>query len=150
MHLEEIQPWAAQILKDHPELAGVPVLLDDGSYPKTPQREEALNTKGLVLVVWQLESEGLQDSATNGSCIEDLSMAVVIEENAAVSRRQGGLGISAMKALRLVRQALVGKYIEPNSNRRLLPGDPPFKNFGTENGVQRIVAMLTMELPIER
>lgn len=150
MNLEEIQPWVAQLLIGDPQLVGVPVLQDDGSYPKTPQREDALNAKGLVLVVWQLECEGTVD-VTNSGGLEEMSLAVIIEENTAVNRgRPGGTGIPAMKALRLVRNALWGQFIEPNSRRALRPADPSFKNFGTENGVQRIVAMFTMELPIER
>ena len=57
MNLEDLQPWIESLLKAHPSLASVPAILDDGTYPKTPGREEALRSKGLCLVVWQIESE---------------------------------------------------------------------------------------------
>jgi len=148
MNLEDIQPWVIDLLKAHPALAGVPVLADDGTYPQTPAREDALRTKGLVLIVWQIESEGLIDDSPGGAAVEEITIAIVIEENALVSRAPGGAGIRAEKVLRLVREATIGKRHASAPKVALRAGDPPFKNFGTKDGVQRIVVMLRVTLNI--
>jgi hypothetical protein len=96
-------------LTAEPESAGAPVLADDGTYPKTPLRQEALNSAGLVLIVWQTESEGRLDNTPGGAAVEEIGIAVVIEENAAVCRAAGGLALPAGMALRLVRKAVLGK-----------------------------------------
>lgn len=148
MNIEDVQPWVETLLKAHPQVGSVPILLDDGTYPKTPGREEALRTGGLCLVVWQIESEGLIDETQKGACVEELAIAVVIEENVKVSRGGTGLNIPAEKVLRLVREALVGKERTGEPGTVLRCADPPFKNFGNQNGVQRIVAMLALDLQI--
>ncbi len=149
MNIEDVQPWLAGLLADSEDLEGVTILVDDGTYPKTPGREDALRRSGLVLVVWQVESGGLIDGHPNGAAIESLNLAVVIEENVAVSRGGGGgLGISAEKALRLVREALVGAKRSGEPGTVLRSDDPPFHNFGNQNGVQRIVVLLALDLSI--
>jgi hypothetical protein len=148
MNLEDVQPWIASLLASSPGLAGVSVIEDDGTYPKTPGREEALSTQGLCLVVWQIESDGLLDDVPKGAAIETLKLVVVVEENAAVCRGSGGVNIRAEKALRLARAATVGKRHSSDPGAALRPGDPPFKNFGTTNGVQRIAMFLALEQPI--
>lgn len=148
MNIEDVQPWIADLLAAHEDLKLVPTLVDDGSYPKTPGREEALRTAGLCLVVWQVESDGLIDETHKGACIESLSLAVVIEENPKVCRVETGPNIRAEKALRLVREALVGKRPTDDPGAAIRPDNPPFKNFGNQNGVQRIVAMFLIDLQI--
>lgn len=148
MNLEELQPWVKALLAAHPALSIVAVLVDDGSYPKTPGRENALGTSGLCLIVWQIESDGLIDETQKGACIETLSLAIVIEENVKVCRGPTGLKMPAEKALRLVREALVGKRPDGEPGTVLRCADPPFKNFGNQNGVQRIVALFALDLQI--
>lgn len=146
MNIEDVQPWVATLLAGQADLAEVPILQDDGTYPKTPGREAALTGKGLVLVVWQIESDHLVDQTPKGAAIESVLVPVVIEENLAVNRAPGGTGVPAMKALRLVREALVGRRSEPSTI--LVPADPPFRNFGTVNGVHRIAVFFAVDLDI--
>lgn len=148
MNIEDIQPWIAELLVAHPGLAAATVLLDDGTYPKTPGREAALGSQGVCLTVWQIESGGLLDSTQRGSAVEVLNLAIVIEENAAVNRGTGGLQLRAEKALRLVREALVGVKRSGEPGAVIRCDDPPFKNFGNRNGVQCLVALFLLDLPI--
>lgn len=148
LKLEEVQPWIQSLVKARSSVANVPIILDDGTYPKTPGREHALGTGGLCLIVWQIESDGLIDETAKGACIETLFLAVVIEENVKVCRSETGLKIPAEKALRLVREALVGKRPADEPGTVLRCANPPFKNFGNKNGVQRIVALFSLDLQI--
>ena len=148
MNIEEVQPWIAGLLREYEPLASVTVLVYDGTYPKTPGREDALRKGGLVLVVWQIESDGLIDDHPKGAAIERLNLAVVIEENVAVCRVAEGRQIPAEKALRLVREAVVGAKRSGEPGTVLRSGDPPFHNFGNLNGVQRLVVLLALDLPI--
>ena len=65
-----------------------------------------------------------------------------------VCRSGTGLKIPAEKALRLVREALVGKKWDGEPGTVLRCAEPPFKNFGNQNGDQRIVAMFALDLQI--
>ena len=140
MNLEDIQPFVVARLQAAPSLAGVPILADDGTYPKTPQREQKLRDVGLVIIVWQIESDGL-GSAANGFAEQDLYIPVLIEENPVICRAVGGLNIPAEKALRLVQSIVPGRpitHVRPGHSVEV--HDPPFRNFGTIQGVRRIVA----------
>jgi hypothetical protein len=136
------------LLKFEPELNGMPILADNGQYPKTPHREDALKTKGIAVIVWQIESSGLVDASPSGNGIEEIAIPIVIEENVVAAQSLSGAQLQAEKALRLVRKALLGKR-PPNTHGIVLRSDdPPFRNFGLQNGSRRIVAILTMRLPI--
>ncbi len=91
MNLWEIQPAVVALLQADTRLAGVPVIADDGTYPKTPGRETALAHEGLVLVVWEIESDGLVDAAKTGLAAHDVYTPVVIEENPAACRSANGV-----------------------------------------------------------
>lgn len=139
MNLWEIQPHIVELLQNAPRLDDVPVLADDGTYPKTPQREEALRTKGLVLIVWQIESDGLIDVSPTGLAIHGIYVPVVIEENVTANRASTGLKLPAEKALQYVLETVSGRPQSGVPNESFVPMDPPFKNFGRVNGVNRIV-----------
>jgi hypothetical protein len=147
MNLWEIQPFIVGLLKENVLFQKAVVLADDGTYPKTPEREKALRDCGLCLIVWQIESEGLQDTSATGLSSHDVYVPVIIEENVTVNRSNKGTKIIAEQALQYVLATCVGR---PKSapNRCILPLDPPFKNFGTVNGIQRIVANLSMRAHI--
>ncbi|MCL4179165.1 MAG: hypothetical protein KJ072_15665 [Verrucomicrobia bacterium] len=129
------------LLQADTRLAGVPVIADDGTYPKTPGRETALAGPGLVLIVWEIESDGLVDATEAGLAAHDVYTPVVIEENPTVCRAEAGVKIEAEKALQYVLENLSGK---PANGRRFVVMDPPFKNFGKVNGVRRIVANVSL------
>lgn len=148
MNIEDVQPWAVSLLVGYPPLAAVSVLADDGTYPKTPGREKALTESGLALVVWQIESAGIVDEVGNGTTIESVLIPVVVEENVAVNGGTTGTGIACAKALRFVREALVGRRWPTERGTIIHPSGMPFRNFGTVNGVQRIVAFFEVQLTI--
>jgi hypothetical protein len=148
MNLWEIQPFIVGLLQASTKLQNAVVLADDGTYPKTPEREKALREKGLCLIVWQIESGGLNDHTSAGPASHDVYVPVVIEENVTLNRSDNGTQIIAEKALQYVLEICVGKPKSPLPNRSLVPMDPPFKNFGTVNGIQRIVANLMIRANI--
>lgn len=144
MNLWEIQPFVLDLLKASPRLQTAVVLADDGTYPKTPERERALRDCGLCLIVWQIESDGLRDTSANGLASHDVYVPVVIEENVTVNRSEKGTRIIAEQALQYVFETCVGKPKPAMPHRAIVLLDPPFKNFGTVNGIQRIVANLSL------
>lgn len=143
MNLWQIQSTLVTLLQAKPQFSGITVLADDGTYPKTPNREAALQGKGLVLIVWQIESDGLIDASKTGVASHVIYCPVVIEENVKINRAAGGSLIEAEKALTYVWEAVLGRPLQssqvaPVRQFHLL--DPPFKNFGRLNGINRIVA----------
>jgi hypothetical protein len=86
MNLIDIQPAVVGLLQADTRFEGVPILADDGTYPKTPGREAALAGPGLVLIVWEIESDGLVDGARTGLASHDVYVPVVIEENPTACR----------------------------------------------------------------
>jgi hypothetical protein len=148
LNLWEIQPFIVGLLKASAKLSDAVVLADDGTYPKTPEREKALREPGLCLIVWQIESGGLHDHTSSGPASHDVYVPVVIEENVTANRSDNGTKITAEKALQYVFEICVGQPKPSLPNRSLVPMDPPFKNFGTVNGIQRIVANLSIRASI--
>jgi hypothetical protein len=141
LNLWEIQPAVVALLLADSRFEGVPVIADDGTYPKTPGRETALAGPGLVLIVWEIESDGLVDASRTGLAAHDVYTPVVIEENPTVCRAESGVKIEAEKALQYALEDLSGKTA---GTRRFIVMDPPFKNFGKVNGIRRIVVNLSL------
>ena len=141
MNLWEIQPAVVALLQADSRFEGVPVIADDGTYPKTPGRESALAGPGLVLIVWEIESDGLVDASDTGLAAHEVYTPVVIEENPTTCRADSGVKIEAEKALQWVLEDVAGKAA---GARRFVVMDPPFKNFGKVNGVRRIVVNLSL------
>ncbi len=141
MNLWEIQSAIVALLQADTRFAGVPVIADDGTYPKTAGRETALAGPGLVLIVWEIESDGLVDAGKTGLAAHDVYNPVVIEENPTACRGPGGVNIQAEKALQYVLEAVAGRT---GGTARFVVMDPPFKNFGNVNGVRRIVVNLSV------
>jgi hypothetical protein len=143
MNLEELQDWLVTRLDDVTDtggiLEGAVVIKEDGSYPKTPAREEALSSPGLALIVWQVESEGLDEVLADGTFKHVVGIHVVVEENQAVNRGENGTDIAAEKAVRLVLERVTGGGDGATGRQAIEPMDPPFKNFGKVNGVNRWV-----------
>ena len=135
MNLWEIQPAVKTAIETHPDLTGVPVLLDDGAYDRTPGREAALKGAGVVLIVWQIASFGIPASARDGVAAHLVYVPVVIEEN--VERnRHGGLGQSWERLLHHGLEALSGRR---QSGFEFQLHDPAWQNLGKIDGVNRVV-----------
>lgn len=135
MNLWDIQPTVKAALESHPSLTGVPVLLDDGAYDRTPGREAALKGAGVVMIVWQIASFGIPASAKDGVAAHLVYTPVVIEEN--VERnRHGGLGLPWERLLQHGLEALSGRR---QSGIEFQLYDPAWQNLGKVDGVNRVV-----------
>lgn len=147
MNLEEIQPAIVQAITRIFEVqaSGVPVLLDDGEYPKVEGREQYLREKGLCIIVRPVQFDELGDSVRGGLAVEDVVIDVVIEENAKVNRSESGTGVILEKALRVIREGIVGRptVSAPNSPNTDAPWQPfiydGFWGPKTTNGIRQAV-----------
>lgn len=149
MNLEQVQAYLVQRLQGAAALSGVPVLTEDGTYPKTPQREDALRTQGLALIVWQIEPGSVVDSSPTGAAVVEVYVPVIVEENVKVNRAAGGTQIPAEAAVRHVIQAATGRP-DPRTagNKAFELMDPWMRNFGCVGGVQRFVVNLVLPLTL--
>ncbi|HNQ89018.1 MAG TPA: hypothetical protein PKM73_10425 [Verrucomicrobiota bacterium] len=137
MNLWEIQAAVKEGLEAHPTLAGVPVLLDDGTYERTPGREHALKTEGVVLIVWQIASFGIPALANDGVAAHLVYVPIVIEEN--VERnRHGGLNLPWEKLLQSGLEALSGR----KGRFEFQMYDPAWQNLGKVDGTNRVILNL--------
>ena len=141
MNLEDIQTTARTLILAVTEIADaeVPVLIDDGSYPKVEGREEALRGGGLSIIVTPVHAHGIVDAGRGGLTSMDVGFHVVIAENAKVNRGDAGTGVVCEKAVRLVMAGLVGKPNTSAPGKPIALDDPPFEQFGTTNGVRQMV-----------
>jgi len=147
MNLEDIQTTARDIIEAIAEIAAntVPVLIDDGSYPKVEGREGALRTGGLCIIVTPVHALGIVDAGRGGLTSMDVGFHVVIEENAKVNRAPStGTGVVCEQAVRLVMAGLVGKPTTSAPGKGFSLDDPPFEQFGTTNGVRQMVVNIVL------
>ena len=113
-------------LQGHATLGPVPVLLDDGTYDRTPGRELALKTQGVVMIVWQIASFGIVAQSRDGVAAHLVYIPVVIEEN--VERnRNGGLNLPWERLLQHGLEALSGAK---QNNVEFQLHDPAWQNLG--------------------
>lgn len=99
----------------------------------------------MVLIVWPVDCFASNDVDFEGKLsVYDAAINVLIEENVSVNRAQSGHP-SALKAARLVKEALEGKLNEELNSRSVRPFDPWFKNFGQQNGIQRVLTNFTRQ-----
>lgn len=135
MNLWEIQEAVKTALTIHPDLVGVPVILDDGAYDRTPGREGALKTAGVVCIVWQVASFGFQAQARDGVAAHLVYVPIVIEEN--VERnRSGGVNKPWERLLQRAMEALSGRR---QGAFQFHLHDPAWQNLGKIDGVSRVV-----------
>lgn len=154
MNLWDIQANAVTALKAQSEFAALlpseslaagAILADDGSYPKTPGREEALRSLGLCLIVLELESAGLASTGNSAGAVEQIAVTVVVDYRASVAA-DAEHGLNHWQALHHTRQALQGK---PTTNlvpqQRFLPDTPPWENYGKIGGDNRLTANFRLQ-----
>jgi hypothetical protein len=135
MNLWDLQSAVKDTLQGHATLGPVPVLLDDGTYDRTPGRELALKTQGVVMIVWQIASFGIVAQSRDGVAAHLVYIPVVIEEN--VERnRNGGLGLPWERLLQHGLEALSGAK---QNNVEFTMHDPAWQNLGKIDGVNRVV-----------
>jgi hypothetical protein len=148
MNLWEIQTYVAGVLRAHSKIAAqpggrvaIPVLEDDGGYPKIPDMERHLRREGLVLVVWGIQNNGLHGDNENPSLMDlDVYVPIVIEENVKACRSRTGVNVPAEQALQWVFEALLARPTKVGIQTTIRPFSSPFQNFGKIGGVNKIMA----------
>jgi hypothetical protein len=144
VNLGTIQGYVAGLIAAHPSLAGVPLIQDDGSFPKVPGREKALTTEGALIVVGRVDSRGVSQAAESGHARLEIYVPVMVEWNRSVSQNTTtGLNTSAADMAQYVIEATVGKPEGADERLRADEGEP-FKNLENENGVHRMLVNLVM------
>ncbi|MCA1996445.1 MAG: hypothetical protein LDL56_04355 [Armatimonadetes bacterium] len=145
MTLAEIQPAIREALLRHPDLASLPVILDDGTGEANRERATALKTRGLCLLVWRPEAGGITAESPTGAVVCEVLVLVFVEESRVVNRGEGGTGIAAEVATQKVMSALSGARV---GHQRVALDSPPFDNLGAVNGVARFLVSGVVELPV--
>jgi hypothetical protein len=134
MKLSEVQRFVAERIAEHPELSlaryavGNGIVLDDGDYPQSPGREEALAKMGLVFFVWQIQSLGNISDQMNGTTVHEVSVPVVVE-----AVRKNAAGVAIEQAVEMCVDAVLGK----GGRTPIRLASPSFQNMGLVNGVHR-------------
>lgn len=160
MTLSELQAGVISLLSGHGFIAQrlIPVVADDGNYPKIPAREDALTvkdtddptvTKGLVVVVWEPECDGKVTESKSGLLKTRVGLHLIVEENQQVNRGDRGFGVTAWEVLEECQKALLGRPGHGPLDEPILAADPPWDNFGRVNGVNRLVANFVVELVVK-
>jgi hypothetical protein len=151
VNLSEIQDDAVARLRAEPLLSTATVIKDDGSYPATPNREEALQGSGLALVVWDPQPTGDCDyTPDGGGGFYGTNLYVVVEENAKRARSavsDGGANMTGLEAIERVIKAIAGAGGGANPMNGFRLSSPPFVDFGSENGVRRWVVQFDVAVP---
>jgi hypothetical protein len=137
MNLEDIQSTAKSMLDAHAPLATVTILTDDGTWPQTPDREAALASDGVVVVIWQITGGNMEmDVRSSQRVAMTVEMPITIEENRAINLSDTGLGISPDLVVREIISCLAGKPIADPFK----PAPSTWANFGNVDGVnQRMI-----------
>ena len=131
MNIELIQDQIATLLAAHVPLASVPVLLDDGTYPQTTDRETALNTQGLVIIIWEVTGGSPIDAVSRGTRNAfSADIAISVEENRVVNQGTG-LGLHPDFVTREVISAIAGLP----ANDELKPAQESWANLGNVGGI---------------
>lgn len=151
MNIEAIQTYEQSLIRAHPQFFAKTIIpiIDDGTYPKLPNLEETLATKGLAIIVWRIGSFGLMDVARTGLTNSLLHLPIVIQENVKVNRNgTTGTGITDMQAFSYVVQALSGQPRNCPPGTPILPHGDLFENLGKVNGISNIIVNFTKQYRI--
>jgi hypothetical protein len=140
MNLESIQGYVVtQLLLDATlgTLGATCIIADDGSYPKTTGRAEALAATGICLTVLDMECGGIEDQAGDGGMSFWANITIVVDDRTETN----GTGISSLEAVRLSLAALCGKPTG-DLETHIQPGAPPWENFGRIDAENRCTVNL--------
>lgn len=139
MYLDEIQPYVKGLIDPYPAWGGkVSTIIDDGTYPKLPGLEQIFASTGLAIIAWRVDPIGLKDRAETGACNILVHVPVLIQENVRTNRGANGTGITALRAVDYVMNAVAGKPSGPPFTP-ILPHEDPFADFGVTGGVWTIL-----------
>lgn len=138
MKASKVQGFIAEQIRQSPELSEVglhnAVVVENGTYPKTPNREAALERFGCVILVWRPAPVMSIGESRNGTNVHFVSCPVIIEADPA--RCQQKTGFNYLEIMELVVASTLGKG-GGNGNNPIVAGDPPWSDFGTVEGVTR-------------
>lgn len=147
MKLEGIQLAAYTALVAGLAGTSIPILMDDGTFGLSPAHEGLLGgSPGCVVTIWQIEGDSLLaiTDRKSGECRIKVFLPVVVEENPTVNRGNG-TDKTSEEMVRLVMEALQGKPTANYNHERFMLDDPPFRNMGKVDGIQRWVVQFTIE-----
>lgn len=139
-HIDTVQSALVAALQAYAPLANVPIVAEDGSYPKLPAYETAINLQGLVIIVWEPTGEPLhQESRQGAPVILKNYIPVVVHENVAVNRAAGGTNIKMQTAVKHVIQCLHGLSTGAGKKAVYLAADAPYETLKTEHGIKATI-----------
>jgi hypothetical protein len=132
MNIEDLQSTAKTLIEAHAPLDGITVIADDGTWPQTPAREAALESDGLVIIIWQ-DTGGtpLDVVSRRGRLMLSVDLPITIEENRKVNLGVGGLNKDPGLVVREVLSCLCGFPLSDPFE----PGDDPYSNIGDVGGI---------------
>jgi hypothetical protein len=151
MNLDEIQPFVAARIAEHPALAalrvfdpenpvaGSGIVVYRGTFPKTAGREESLATHGACFIVDVFTSDSLEDAA-KASALVGLNVSVLVEEN---PKRNTALP-SCERLAQYAAEAVIGK----GTGRGFRLASNPFEHLGQSNGLTQVLVNFTIRQTI--
>lgn len=144
MNLWEIQSTVAGLLAASANLTGITVISDDGTFPKTPERETALAT-GLAITIFKPGEPVIISASYNGVTKMSVILRVLAEENVAINRAIASHKV-AEKVAQYIMEAVVGQPKGGAPVNTFRAHTPPFDLLGTQNGILRV--LVNFEVPI--
>jgi len=139
MTFAEVQSRVAALLTVEDALNGIPVLLEDGSYPRLSGREQAHRSPGVCLIVFPVES-AIAETPTRGvPPVLLVDFAIVIEESRRTNRSNAGSGLVAEEIIRRVQQCLLAPKTPAGHSEFRVAADEAFVALGMHDGVEQWV-----------
>jgi hypothetical protein len=142
--LEDLQTTAKALIEAITEIASanIPVIVDDGSYPRLSEREAALAAPGVVIIVFPPQAKSIDgEISRSGVAKFHVGLHVAVEENKAANVT----GLDVQKVMRLVMDNVSGKPATPPPGLGFIGDSPPFVTFPTTDGLrQGLVAFTTI------
>lgn len=140
MKLQDFQSNLIQLMQEDSVLKQVPMIEDNGSWPRSPERERALSSKGACITVCLPINQGNDSAEDNGAFVSRLLIPIFVETNYEIlSKGDEGLKVSMLDLLERAKDATIGKRIGSNARKalrtdRYRADDPPFEIFPAEGG----------------
>jgi hypothetical protein len=140
LKISELQGAIKTLIEASSDFTGVPVLIDAGTWPQVPGKEEALRDRGMAISILIPQCYDQTEVDVNGKFLSWEGCAVLIEENVSVNQATPGR-ITAEDAAHALRDVLSGQLVDSSPGTGLMVGNPYYQNVGTVSGV-RVVAMI--------
>lgn len=141
MNIEDVQTTAESLVNGISTISSnsISVILDDGSWPLTPNREAALENDGICIIIWEPTSGVPSDSiVSKRRNIYETELPITVESIPAVNFSTDGLNIKPDLLVREILSALSGKP----DNDGFEPASEAWTNLGDVAGVSMRVINL--------